>query len=233
MKKIVTLLAISISILSHSQTEIDFIKSGASVEDIIPQNWKVLDVKYGDLNQDGIEDVVFAVQDTNPNNVEINNGLGMDSIDLNPRVLGIYFGTKKALYQQQLISNNFIILRDSPTMDEPFDGFDISDKGILSINFHFWFSAGSWTMSNHNYKFRFQNNEFALIGYESEEVHRASGDTKDYSINFLSKKMKITSGNISNEEPSTVEWQNFHLEKLKTLTSIGTPFNWELNGVYL
>ena len=233
MKIFTTLLAILIYVFSYSQTEIVFKKNGQSVEDFIPQNWKVLDIKYGDLNQDGIKDVVFAIQNTNPENVKMNDGLGIDSIDLNPRILGIYFGTSKGGYQQQLISRDFIILRDSPSMDEPFDGFDISDKGILSINFHFWFSAGSWTMSNHNYKFRFQNNEFTLIGYESEEVHRASGDTKDYSINFLSKKMKINTGNISNEEPSFVEWKSFQLNKLKTIQSIGIPFNWELNGAYL
>jgi len=233
MKTISTLVTILTIIFSFSQTEIGLKKRGQSLSEIIPHNWKVLAVEYGDLNKDGIKDVVFVIQDFNPQNVKTNEGLGIDSIDLNPRILGIYFGTKKGIYRQQLISNQFIILRDSPVMDEPFDGIVISDEGVLCINFHFWFSAGSWTMSNHTYKFRYQNKVFALIGYESEEIHRASGDTKAYSINFLSKKIKINTGNISGEEPESEEWKSFELDKLKTIQSIGVPFNWEVNGVYL
>ena len=59
MKIFTTLLAILIYVFSYSQTEIVFKKNGQSVEDFIPQNWKVLDIKYGDLNQDGIKDVVL------------------------------------------------------------------------------------------------------------------------------------------------------------------------------
>ena len=88
-------------------------------------------------------------------------------------------------------------------------------------------------MSNHKYRFRFQNNEFALIGYDSNEAHRASGETTDYSINFLTKKMKITKGNFSDDEPESVEWKEFHLEKLLTIKSIKKPFELEFNGIYL
>ena len=112
-------------------------------------------------------------------------------------------------------------------------GFNISKKGILDVNFRLWHSAGSWFMSNHKYRFRFQNNEFALIGYDSGEAHRASGETTDYSVNFLTRKIKITKGNFSNNEPESIERKEFHLEKLLTIKSIKKPFELEFEGIYL
>jgi len=152
---------------------------------------------------------------------------------LNPRILGIYFGTKSGIYEQKLISQDFIILRDSPTMDEPFNGFEISKEGVLGINFLFWYSAGSWSISIHKYKFRFQNNEFELIGFNSKESHRSSGETTGYSINFLTKQMKITRGNFSNDNPELVEWKKFNLDIPLTIEKIEKPFQLEFEGIHL
>jgi hypothetical protein len=201
--------------------------------EIVPKKWNILDSVSGDLNQDGIKDLVFVIQNTDVANFKVNVGLGIDSIDLNPRLLGIYFGNNYGKFDQIFVSEEFILLRDSPTMDEPFDGISISNKGVLGINFKFWYSAGSWSMSNHNYKFRFQNKEFVLIGYDSNEAHRATGETTEYSINFLNKKMKISKGNFSNDEPYTVKWKAFKLENPFTLKSIQKPFETEFEGINL
>lgn len=233
MKTPLTLYILFLSLVCFGQNHLTLKENGKTLEDIVPDGWKVLDSKTGDLNQDGITDLVFAIQNTDTNNIELNDGLGSDTIDLNPRLLGIYFGNKTGGFSQKLVSEHFIILRDSPTMDEPFEGFDISTKGVLDINFRFWFSAGSWSMSNHKYRFRFQNGEFALIGYDSYEAHRASGETIDYSINFLSKKMKITKGNFSTDDPESIEWKKFKLEKVLTIKSIEKPFELEFEGIYL
>lgn len=221
------------SLTGFGQSELTLPVNGKTLEDIIPNNWKLLDSATGDLNQDGIADLVFAIQKTDQNNIELNDRLGTDTVDLNPRMLAIYFGTKSGDFKKKLVSEHFIILRDSPTMDEPFEGFNISKKGVLDINFRFWFSAGSWSMSNHTYRFRFQNNEFTLIGYDSNEVHRASGETTDYSINFLTNKMKITKGNISKDNPESIEWKEFNLKKLFTIKSIKQPFKLEFEGIYI
>jgi len=233
MKKSLTIFTILISLTCFGQSELILTNNGEALEDIIPDNWRLLDYTTGDINQDGISDLVFAIQKTDRNNIELNDGLGTDTIDLNPRMLAIYFGTESGGFKKKLVSEYFIILRDSPTMDEPFEGFNINKKGILDVNFRFWYSAGSWSVSNHKYRFRFQNNEFALIGYDSNEAHRASGETTDYSINFLTKKMQITKGNFSIDEPESVEWVEFHLEKLLTIKSIKKPFELEFEGISL
>lgn len=208
-------------------------ENGTTIEEIIPKDWKVLDTKTGDFNQDGILDLVFAIQNTDKNNIQLNEGLGASTIDTNPRIFGIYFGSQSGGYYQKLVSENFIILSRSPTMDEPFGGFKISTKGVLEVAFQFWYSAGSWTASEYKYKFRYQKNEFVLIGYDSNESHRGSGDTTKYSINFLSKKMSISKGNYTKEVPDTVEWKKFNLEKEITLKMLDKPFTLEFEGIYL
>ncbi|HEY8402251.1 MAG TPA: hypothetical protein VIK89_13375 [Cytophagaceae bacterium] len=235
MKTIFLLISLSWSLFLRNTTDPVTLKAeGKSLDDLIPKGWVLLDSAYGDLNKDGIKDLAFVIQDTNPSNLEFNdNTFGNDTINLNPRILGIYFGNSTGAFKKQLQSNDFIILRDSPTMDEPFDGLTISDKGILQINFHFWYSAGSWYASDHSYKFRFQNSKFALIGYDSHSAHRATGETTDYSINFLTRKMSITKGNFSEDKPESVEWKSFNLTNLKTLDSYGKPFEWEFEGIVL
>jgi len=233
MKRVFLLFVAFTSLTCLSQDNLILKKEGKTLKDIIPKEWKILDSKKGDLNNDGILDLVFAIQNTDKKNIEPNEGLGADNIDLNPRILGIYFGSKSGGFTQKLVSNHFIILQDIPTMDEPFDGFSISKKGILDIKFKFWFSAGSWTMSNHTYRFRYQNNKFTLIGYDSNEAHRGTGETTDYSINFLTKKMKIVKGSFSNEISETVNWKKISLDKLIALKDIDKPFELKFEGIRL
>ncbi|WP_025663125.1 SH3 domain-containing protein [Aquimarina megaterium] len=209
-------------------------RSGTKLSDLIPQGWKVLSTSSGDLNNDDIDDIVFAIQNTLPENLEFNDGPGIDTLDLNPRVLGIYFGKSDHIFEKKLQSNEFIILRDSPTMDEPFDGVKILDNGDLQIDFHFWYSAGSWQMSDHQYTFRYQNEAFELITYESSERHRGSGEETDYKVNFITKKMNTSRMYFDDEtdEKSEEDLQKkIEIQQLKSLKSLGKPFEWEFQGV--
>lgn len=78
---------------------------GSSLEDLIPKGWKLLDSTTGDLNKDGISDLVFVVQGTDARNLELSEGPGMNTVDLNPRILGIYFGSSSGKFTKQVQSN--------------------------------------------------------------------------------------------------------------------------------
>jgi len=209
---------------------------GDSIENLIPRNWKILSTTNGDLNKDGISDVAFVIEKTDKKNIKLNEGsLGRDTINLNPRIIGIYFKNKSGKLIKKLESDSFIIIQNSPTMDEPFDGIEILENGVLKIDFKFWFSAGSWSMSNHTYKFRFQNDKFELIGYNSYERHRGTGEETNYSINFSTCKMNITKMTINENDVETIkeESKGFRMEELKSIQSLGKPFELEFNGIYL
>ena len=236
-KKLITIVFIAITLNSYCVSEpIQLITKGNTIENLIPANWKLLASVDGDLNRDGINDLVFVIENSENSKIHVNeSGLGRDSINLNPRILGIYFRKKNGKLIKKLQSDGFIILQDSPTMDEPFDGFEILESGILQIHFKFWFSAGSYSMSNHTYNFRFQNKRFELIEYESSERHRGTGETVDCIINFATGKMIVSKMTIddNNIETKTEENIGFKLNKLRSLTSLGKPFEWAFNGTFL
>ena len=210
-------------------------KKGKELKDLIPDQWKLLATTNGDLNRDGINDVAFIIENTDKKNIKLNDiDLGRDSINLNPRILGIYFGKRNGKLVKKLQSDTFILLQDSPTMDEPFDGIEILENGILQIKFKFWFSAGSWSTSNHTYQFRFQNKAFELIDYESNESHRGTGEETDYSINFLTQKMKVivTSFDEETEERIYEETlKEFEIQQLKSIQSLKKPLEWEFQEI--
>ena len=206
---------------------------GPSMEKLVPKGWKVLASAKGDLNKDKAEDLVFVIQKNDPKNKKPNEGLGTDTLDLNPRILAIYFlDVKKKLFVKKLQSN-IVPVRDSPTMDEPLDELKITDRGVLQIGILHWYSAGTWFTSSHDYKFRYQNNAFALIGYDRYEYHRGSGESTDYSINFSTRKMSISRSHSTEDAPAGTTWKDFKLEKLKTISSLGKLFAWEFEGIYL
>ena len=233
MNKLLILILIISSMLCYSKNNSILPENIHSKNDLIPSDWRLLDSISGDLNNDGILDIVLAIQKNDPNNIKLNDGFGVDTINLNPRKLAIYYGTESGELVKKLVSDEFIILRDVPTMEEPFEGFDLNTEGVLDINFRLAYNSGSWSVSIHKYIFRFQNNQLVLIGYDLIEFHRASGETKETSINFLSKRMKITKGTISSDEPNSIEWKEFKLEKLIDIKTIEKPFELEFEGIYL
>ncbi|MBK7882824.1 MAG: hypothetical protein IPJ81_02550 [Chitinophagaceae bacterium] len=107
-------------------------------------------------------------------------------------------------------------------------------KGIFTLYFGIWMSAGSWEASNHSYSFRYQANEFALIGATSSFMHRATGEYTDCSYNFLTKKRECISGNIENDKPTTKpEWTKFYLKNLPTLKTFKKPYTLKVGNSIL
>ncbi len=230
---IICILLFASQVFTQTST-VDLKETGTSVADLTPKGWKLLASTSGDLNKDGFDDLVFIIQNTNPEHIEKHTGMGNQTIDLNPRVMGIYFqDASSKTYKKQKQLDRFIALRDSPTMDEPLDGLSISGKGVLKISFRFWYSAGSWTFAIHDYAFRYDQKYFNFIGYDLNDIHRGSGDQTNYSINFLTRKMRVTTGSIGRDKPDKIDWKTFKLNKLKNFESFQELFKWEFMGLYI
>jgi hypothetical protein len=220
------------TILCSGQTPSGIKPEGQSIEDFVPINWKILQTATGDLNKDNIDDVVLVIQELDRTKIVVNEGLGIDTLDTNPRILIILFKDNQSNeFKFKATSETFILNHFSPTMDDPFDGIMIS-KGILGIGFHFWYSAGSWYQTSLEYKFRYQKNDFYLIGAEFDEVHRGTSEGLKRSFNFLTKKMseiKITFDNDESGEQiekSETTWKDMDIKELKTLKMLTAPLKW-------
>ncbi|MDR2283993.1 MAG: hypothetical protein LBE37_12325 [Sphingobacterium sp.] len=176
------------------------VKGRPLIEDFIPQGWKTILHERGDLNKDGIDDHVIVIEDTKSENFKTNDGLGADTLNLNPRMIMVFFKEKDNGYT--LVAQNTIGFipsendEESTCLSDPLmtEGGIGIQKGILTIGFQYWLSCGSWYVNNADYKFRYQNQEMALIGFDHSEFHRASGEQSSTSINLSTKQMEYITG---------------------------------------
>jgi len=218
-----SLLLSTVSFLSGQSLEKGSIKP--LLEDFVPSTWRVILHEQGDLNKDGLEDHVLVIEDTNPDNWKLNDGLGLDTLNLNTRSLLVCFKTTAGY---QLIAKNdqgFIPPQndeDSPCLADPLleNGGISLEKGLLKIDFNYWLSCGSWYTNDALYTFRYQHDRFELIGFDHHEFHRASGESSATSINFsVGKKSETSGGNMFEDEenkPKTT-WSTFQKGQLYNL----------------
>lgn len=202
------------------------------LESYIPNGWKLLATAKGDLNNDGKDDTAIVIENTSRNNfIENPEGLGAKVLNTNPRHLLILFAQDNG-YILTLTNKEFIPTEhdaESPCYADPFWGGEESffiKKQVLNICFGHWSSCGGWDAGSATYKFRYQQSDFILIGYDYFSIHRAGGDKHEESINFLTrKKITTTGGNEFHEEqnhpkavtttftlPAPIKLQELHSE---------------------
>ncbi len=197
-------------------------------ENFIQKGWKIIKKIEGDLNKDQIKDVALIIEEDNKANLKTNESLGVGTLNLNPRGIIILF-KDKSKYTKVLENYSFIPSEsneESPCLSDPLldGGIDI-ENGILIVSLKYWYSCGSWYTNIDSYKFRYQENKFKLIGLDVFEMHRASGDATETSINFLTKKKKTTTGlNEFNESNPKVKWE---VVKTKELYNLNESFSSE------
>ena len=204
-------------------------KSGKSINDFVPKDWETVGKAAGDLNGDKIEDCALVIKAKFSKFLNKNDGLGSETFDTNPRILVILFKDKDG-YKIAKQSNTFIVAPDSPTNTEPFQDVKIKN-GVLELSFELFSSAGSWSMTSASYRFKFRNGEFVLIGADKTDSMRNSGEMESRSYNFLTSKLKVSTGSFSSDRQK-VRWKTYKLKKLKTLNTFKAPFSWKIGPDY-
>lgn len=229
MKQLLTLLFLLILNNSFGQ-QFSYPKiktDGQSISNFIPNKWELLDSAKGDLNGDKNDDIAFIIQYKDSISIEKIEFEEKETVITQPRILILAF-FNPILKKYELIeqSNSFILNHDNPNMNEPFQDINIT-KEVLRIDFAIFMNMGGWGMSNNSYVFRYQKNEFKLIGADYNYTNRGSGETESRSYNFSTKKVKISTGNISSDKEKTI-LRPFKYDKLKTLKTFNQPFTWEI-----
>ena len=197
----------------------NFPQKAKTVNDFIPKGWKEILTTNGDLNRDKLEDTVIVIEKEDKKNIKKNNGFGPEELNLNPRILLVLFKQKDGTYVLASKNDKGFIKSEgndnNPALMDTLDDIIIKNN-VLKIVFNYFMSAGSWWTSTNVYIFRFQNNVFELIGYESNAYMRNTGEEEGTSINFSTNKAKITTGgNIFEEKENNPknEWRYVKFEK--------------------
>jgi hypothetical protein len=219
LKHLVTLLLLPVFATAQTRTS-----------DFIPKGWKLLREVHGDLNKDSIADAALIIEQTSKANFKRREGLGADTLNLNPRTLIVLFRQRDSSYV--VAAKNTALIpkehdEESPCLSDPLmetEGITIK-KGVLGLYFKYWLSCGSYWVNDDTYLFRYQKGKFELIGYESDAMSRSTGDMITYSVNFSIRKWSSRSGDNMfsdpKEKPKTIT-KSFPLATLLELQTI-TP----------
>lgn len=205
-------------------------RQAETAEGFVPLGWTLEAQVSGDLNQDENADLILVLRQNNPANViEDFEGLGEKPFNTNPRILAIAFRDHLAgKFSLHLQNHTLIPRRTEPAADDPFDkesGVAIV-RGSFQVRLNWFVSAGGWETFNTTYTFRHRSGRFELIGYDRFTTHRGSGDTASLSINYLTRKVKKTTGQIS-RDADKVRWQTLPQRPAPTLESIGDGLSFE------
>lgn len=180
----------------------DFPEQGNKMEDFVPKYWSAIMKVDGDLNKDGLTDTALIVEQENPNNISITEY--NDTLNTNPRALLVLFKQENGTYKLTAKNDKGFIEppKENSSLLDPLGEGDINIKNnTLRLKFQYFFSAGSWYITNVEYVFRYQNSHFELIGVETNSFHRATGEETIVSFNLSTNKLETTmGGNIFEEK---------------------------------
>lgn len=196
-------------------------KPSPAITKLVPNGWKILSSSEGDLNKDIRADVAIIIEKLKPD-VVIKGDDGK-AIHNNPRKFLVFLNHQSGY---QLVTENKTIPvaeeKNSCLQDplEETDGVKIN-KGILSLDFSYFMACGGWEWPRHFYTFRWQNNQFQLIGFDYNSFYRNSGEMTDKSYNFSTSKLKeIVGDNMFEGGKPKTKWSTFKKPQTLNLKDI-------------
>jgi hypothetical protein len=224
MKKQLTTYLLTLTINIFGQVEqyknpIDFIPKKYIIHSheggILSASW---DHIKGDLNKDGLDDIVLIIKGTDKSKIIKDDHRG--ELDRNRRGIIVLFN--KGDYYE-LKSKNYDCFSSE---NEDGGVYFAPDLGVEIKNGNLYVSYWHGRYGNWSYTFRYQNKDLELIGYD---VHSSRGPVPQYeiSINFLTQK-KQTRDNLNKykfgDEYTTDNyketWETIKKKKLLRLSDI-------------
>ncbi|MNR11689.1 hypothetical protein D3C85_1280000 [compost metagenome] len=209
MKGLFLLLTTFFTAILFGQTE-----QSKNLSDFLPKGYLISEKVNGDLNKDGIEDIILIIKGTSKSKIIKDEYRG--ELDRNRRGIIVLFNKKDNF---ELASKNYDCFssenEDGGVYFPPELSVEIK-KGNLCVHYGHG-RYGYW-----KYTFRFKNSDFELIGYDAS--NGGAVIDSETSINFLTKK-KLEKVNINKNAEGGDEvfkevWKSININRLVKLSEI-------------
>lgn len=208
--------------------------SAGNAEGFVPAGWRLEQQVQGDLNGDGRADIAFVVRMADPANLVRHDILGENPLDTNPRILGIVFAGPGDGYRLAAQARTLIPRREIPVQTDPLDpedhGLEIA-RGTLKLRLSRFMSAGGWGAGSTSFTLRWQGGAFRLIGFDYSNVQRNTGCMTAFSLNYLTRRVRLNAGYIDSDEEGEVRWQTLPARPLRAIGEIGSGLEFDPEGL--
>jgi hypothetical protein len=206
--------------------------AAANAEGFVPAGWRIEAKAEGDLDGGGAADLALVLRAQDPANIVANDsGWCEQAFDTNPRILAIAFAVTGGGYRLAVQNHALIPRRDNPCQVDWFgDGSLEVKRGTLRLYFEHMMSAGGWDAGTTTIRLRWQDRALRLIGYDFSNVQRNSGRMSLLSINYLTRRVKTTTGNVS-VEAEKIRWTRLPARPLLTIDQIGDGMQFDPDGL--
>ncbi len=202
-------------------------EQGEDAQSFVPKGWMLEKEIRGDLNKDRAEDLVLVLHNADPANLFKTEWAPETPVDTNPRMLAVALAESGGY--RLVVSNHELIPRIiSSTESDPLSetgGVSI-DRGSLLVKIYYFSSAGGSDTGHMDFRFRHEEDEFRLIGYDRINVNRMSGEIRNVSANYLNRKVVIKTGSIESDVDK-VTTKKLKSGDVVTIEDIGEPWAFE------
>ncbi len=141
-----------IALISNKADALEIPKTGSTIESFVPKGYSIREKKEADFNGDGKTDIVMVIEMSKKDNESL---FGDE-----PRPLIILFKQADGTYRLSAKSEDLVLCTGcGGVAGDPFMGIEIK-KNSFSIHHH----GGSSTRWSNKHQFRFQDNDWYLIG---------------------------------------------------------------------
>ena len=173
-------------------------KRAASVAGFVPPGWVIEQQLPGNFNRDGRADALVLLRMA-PTAVEQSPADSSAARLSTPRVIAVLLGTRNG-YELSASNGRLVPQVDLNNQEDPMTDSELSVRpGGFDIRIGMTAGGGSYLGAVLHYRFRHQNGCFRLIGFDRRETHRATLDTHDLSVNFLTGAVVLATGNAQSD----------------------------------
>lgn len=182
-------------------TKSTLFKSQATRQNVVPDNCETVCFKQGDLNDDGIQDLVVGVTPRNTGKP----------------VLAVYFGNEGG--QDYTLFKEYT--NTLPVPEDELDPFtlncEIPNYGALEFEFEYLNTAGVAPIDMKRLTYVFKDDDFYLMMEEWQSRDRITGEVEEVSCDYLTKKQQTIISSIDEEVEPTETWTDLPDKPLEKL----------------